>query len=68
MIRFDLQDTAGNWYYAQYSIFSVGDSSTNYTLAIGGFSGNVFDAMEYHNGRPFTTYDVDNDACPTYNC
>ena len=65
-IRFDLQDTAGTWYYAQYSNFSVGDSSTNYTLTIGGWSGNVYDAMAYHNGRQFTTYDVDNDACPTY--
>ena len=67
-IRFDLQATNGTWYYAQYSNFSVGDSSTNYTLTIGGFSGNVFDAMAYYNGRPFTTYDVDNDACPNSNC
>ena len=51
------------WYFAQYSSFSVGDSSTNYTLTIGGYSGDTgYDAMAYHNGQQFTTYDADHDG------
>ena len=70
-VRFDLQDTNGTWFYAQYSSFSVGDSSTNYTLTIGGWSGDTgHDAMAFSNGLPFTTYDADHDAysgnCASY--
>ena len=61
-VRFDLQDTDGIWYHAQYSTFSVGDSSTNYRLTIGGYSGNAGDAMDVSNSWPFSTYDVDNDG------
>ena len=61
-VRFDLQSTSGAWYHAQYSIFKVGDSSTNYKLAIGGYSGDAYDPMAYHNGHQFTTYDRDNDG------
>ena len=67
-VRFDLQITDGTWYFAQYSIFSVGDSSTNYQLTIGGYSGNAVDVMVYHNGLPFSTYDVDNDGWPYGSC
>ena len=61
-IRFDLQLLNGLWYFAQYSTFSVGDLSTNYVLQIGGYSGNLSDAMAYHNGQPFSTYDKENDS------
>ena len=63
-VRFDLQDRAdGTWHYALYSNFSVGDSSTNYTLTIGGYSGDTgYDAMAYYNGQQFTTYDADHDG------
>ncbi|XP_069101985.1 angiopoietin-related protein 7-like [Argopecten irradians] len=62
-----------SWYndskYAQYWDFSVGDETSNYQLSVSGFSGNVsIDAMETHNGHPFSTYDNDNDSaaesCP----
>ena len=66
-VRFDLKLINGSSYYAQYSSFSVG-SSTNYTLAVGGYSGNIEDAIEYHNGRQFTTYDVDNNDAYNGNC
>ena len=58
-VRFDLQSLGGTWYYAQYSSFRVGHSSTNYRLTISGFSGNTYNAMAYHNGQPFSTYDRD---------
>ena len=63
-VRFELQHRAdGIWHYAQYSSFSVGNSSTNYNLNIDGWSGDTgYDAMAYHNGRQFSTYDVDHDT------
>ncbi|VDI83116.1 Hypothetical predicted protein [Mytilus galloprovincialis] len=47
--------------YARYSTFSVGDSSTNYRLNVGGYSRNAGDSLDYHNGQAFTTKDRDND-------
>ena len=61
-IRFDLQLLNGSWYFAQYSTFSVGNISTSYVLEIGEYSGNLYDAMAYHNGQPFSTYDEENDS------
>jgi ficolin len=62
-LRMELQSKAsGLWYWAEYDTFRVGDESTQYTLTISGFSGNVGkDAMDYHNGMKFTTKDRDND-------
>ena len=37
VIRFDVF-MDGLWYYAQYTNFAVGDSSTNYTITLSGFS------------------------------
>ena len=49
-------------YYAKYSSFSVGDSASNYTLSVSGYSGNAgYDSLSYHNGMKFTTLDRDND-------
>ena len=58
-IRFDLNVVGGSSYYAQYSNFLVGSFSTAYTLTISGYSGNLADAMAWHNGRQFSTYDHD---------
>ena len=67
-VRFDLQDQNGACHYAHYSNFSVGDSSTNYTLTIGGWSGDVEDAMARSNGQQFSTFDADHDANVRVNC
>ena len=72
-VRFDLLAHDGTWYFAQYSIFSVGDLASNYQLTIRGYSGNAGDGMLYENGKQFSTYDVDNDgyvgSCASlYNC
>ena len=68
-VRFDLQGTGNTWYYAQYSSILVGDSSTNYTLTIGGVSGNIgYFGMTYHNGQQFSTYDADHDGWVGGNC
>ena len=57
----------GGLYYAQYSNFLVGNSTDKFRLAIGGFSGNMMDAMNLVSGTPFSTYDVNNGPS-TRNC
>ena len=54
-------------YYAQYSTFLVGNSTDKYKLTIGGFSGDLIDAMNSASGTLFTTYDVNNNP-PYGNC
>ena len=44
-----------------YETFKVGDATDKYRLTIGGGKGTGGDAMAYHNGEQFTTYDQDND-------
>ena len=60
-LRVDLTRFNSATAYAKYTIFSIGDSSTEYTLSIGGYTGTAKDALDYHNGMRFTTYDNDND-------
>ena len=67
-VRFDIQTVGGTWYFAQYSTFLVGDTSTNYQLTIGGYSDNGGDGMVLSNGQQFSTYDVDHDGWPQGSC
>ena len=61
-LRVDLGDFDGNTSYAQYTTFSVGDSTTEYTLTVGGYSGTAGDSLAgHHNGMKFSTRDNDND-------
>ena len=61
-LRVDLADFDGNTAYAQYSTFSVGDNTTEYTLTVGGYSGTAGDGLtSQHNGKKFSTPDNDND-------
>ncbi|XP_066296432.1 fibrinogen C domain-containing protein 1-A-like [Branchiostoma lanceolatum] len=55
----ELEDWEGNLAYAKYDTFSIGDESTDYTLNIGGYSGNAGDSMGWHNGMKFSARDVD---------
>ena len=64
----DLEDFDGNKRFAKYSTFKVKDSSTQYSLQVGGYSGNAGDSINHHNGRKFTTKDRDNDASNGSNC
>ena len=56
----ELGDFDGNTAYAKYSTFMDGDSSSNYTLTVSGYTGTAGDALTTHNGRQFTTKDRDN--------
>ncbi|XP_019355868.2 tenascin-R [Alligator mississippiensis] len=59
----DGQETA----YAYYDKFSVGDARSLYKLRIGDYNGTSGDSLTYHQGRPFSTQDRDNDVAVT-NC
>ena len=69
VLRFDIQAaTTGVRYFAQYTSFTVGDSSSNYTLTVGGYSGSfAFDALANHNNRRFMTYDNGTGTCALSN-
>ncbi|CAG2191370.1 Tenascin-R,Ryncolin-2,Angiopoietin-related protein 1,Ficolin-1-A,Fibrinogen C domain-containing protein 1-A,Angiopoietin-1,Ryncolin-1,Ficolin-2,Fibrinogen-like protein 1,Fibrinogen alpha chain,Ficolin-1,Fibrinogen-like protein A,Ficolin-1-B,Microfibril-associated glycoprotein 4,Ryncolin-3,Angiopoietin-related protein 2,Angiopoietin-4,Ryncolin-4 [Mytilus edulis] len=65
MIRFDLEDWAGNVRYAEYETFRIGDESSNYTLTLEDYDGNAGDitgdsGTAEIDGQPFSTYDRDN--------
>ena len=44
-LRIDLSDFANTKRYAKYSSFSIGDSNSKYTLAVGGYTGNAGDSF-----------------------
>ena len=68
-LRVDLGDFDGNTSYAQYTTFSVGNSTTEYTLTAGGYSGTAGESLIWqHNGIKFSTRDNDNDNWPSGNC
>ena len=66
-LRVDLADYEGNYKYAQYSFFSVGNNGTNYRLNIADYTGTAGDALAWHNGLQFSTKDRDNDPVG-WNC
>ena len=66
----DLGDFENNTAYAQYSTFRIGDSITEFTLNVGGYSGTagdglindaIYGAAHNHSGMKFSTKDNDND-------
>uniref|UniRef100_A0AAV2MQF7 Fibrinogen C-terminal domain-containing protein n=1 Tax=Knipowitschia caucasica TaxID=637954 RepID=A0AAV2MQF7_KNICA len=65
-LRVDLRDK-GETAFAHYDKFSVSEPRTRYKVHVGGYSGTAGDSMTYHHGRPFSTYDHDNDIAVT-NC
>ncbi|NXK33966.1 TENN protein, partial [Piprites chloris] len=60
-LRVDLR-TASESVYAVYDSFQVASSRERYRLAVGNYRGSAGDAMTYHNGWKFTTWDRDNDV------
>ena len=66
-LRIDLADFDGDIRVAKYQ-FQVGDSDSKYTLTVSAYSGNAGDSLTYHNGRPFSTKDRDNDGNSKGHC
>ncbi|XP_066537531.1 tenascin-N isoform X2 [Hoplias malabaricus] len=59
-VRFDV-GLGSERAYAVYDNFKLGTSKQKYKLTVGNYRGNAGDAMTYHQGRPFSTVDSDND-------
>ncbi|NXN13937.1 TENN protein, partial [Indicator maculatus] len=60
-LRVDLQ-AATESVHAVYDFFQIASSRDRYKLSVGNYRGNAGDAMTYHNGWKFTTWDRDNDV------
>ncbi|XP_076818068.1 microfibril-associated glycoprotein 4-like isoform X2 [Clavelina lepadiformis] len=60
-LRVDIEDFENNRAFAEYSSFQVGSEDSNYRLTATGYSGNAGDALQRHNGIPFSTKDRDLD-------
>ncbi|XP_009299434.1 tenascin isoform X6 [Danio rerio] len=65
-IRVDLRD-GSETVFAVYDRFYIGDPRSRYKIQIGAYSGTAGDSLTYHQNRPFSTYDSDNDIAIT-NC
>ena len=68
-LRIDMvRETDGGRFSWTYQTFRVAGATDNYRLTIGEGQGPGYDAMSYHNGQQFTTYDNDNDKHGGVNC
>ena len=67
-LRIELEDFFDNNAYVEYSNFTIGDESTNYTLNFRKYSGNAGDSLIDHANMAFTTYDQDHDTWGEGNC
>ena len=70
-MRVDYQKDKKLWYFLRYNQFSIGSTSEEYPLTVGGFTGeyeNWFDQHDMLNGMKFTALDNDNDQRNNYNC
>ncbi|XP_072589189.1 tenascin-R isoform X3 [Vulpes vulpes] len=65
-LRVDMRD-GQEAAFAYYDKFSVEDARSLYKLRLGGYNGTAGDSLSYHQGRPFSTEDRDNDVAVT-NC
>ncbi|XP_023422874.1 tenascin-R isoform X2 [Cavia porcellus] len=65
-LRVDMRD-GQEAAFAHYDKFSVEDSRSLYKLRLGSYNGTAGDSLSYHQGRPFSTQDRDNDVAVT-NC
>ncbi|XP_051867164.1 LOW QUALITY PROTEIN: tenascin-R [Pristis pectinata] len=65
-LRIDLRDGRES-VYAIYDRFYLSDARSLYRLRIGDYRGTAGDSLSYHQGRPFSTKDRDNDVAIT-NC
>ncbi|XP_061406400.1 tenascin-R-like isoform X3 [Lethenteron reissneri] len=65
-LRVDLHDGPEEA-FAFYDRFAVADAVALYRLRIGAYNGTAGDSLSYHQGRPFSAPDRDNDVAVT-NC
>ncbi|XP_004086854.1 microfibril-associated glycoprotein 4-like [Oryzias latipes] len=64
----DMEDFEGRKVFARYSSFAINAECEGYALQVSGFiNGGANDALTYHNGMKFSTFDKDQDTWPN-NC
>jgi len=71
MLRITMESFDGLRKYGTWRTFMVDDEAHKYTLTARGFRDyGIGNSLRYHSGRPFSTYDRDNDAwannCSSY--
>ncbi len=60
MLRVDLWDIYGQYWWAEYDTFFVDDEKSGYMVKFDGYHGNASDAMaSYHQNMKFSTRDND---------
>lgn len=65
----EIKDFADGYEYARYSDFVLGNEWSKYTLSkLGTHSGDAGDALKYHKGMKFSTFDRDNDEDESRHC
>jgi hypothetical protein len=67
-LRVNLIDASDQEGHAEYGIFSVAGEAEKYKVQFGGYQGTAGDALAFHNGQRFTTFDADNDLWSGGNC
>eukprot|EP00112_Aurelia_sp_Birch-Aquarium-sp1_P001839 Seg12.2 transcript_id=Seg12.2/GoldUCD/mRNA.D3Y31 product=Fibroleukin protein_id=Seg12.2/GoldUCD/D3Y31 len=67
-LRFDLKNKNGQTGYAEYNTAKIERESQQFAIKLGKFTGNIGDAMQQSNERPFSSFDKDNDALETRSC
>jgi len=60
-LRVVLTDADNNVLCADYGTFSVADEDENFRVVFDDYIGNATDALTYHSGNSFSTWDADHD-------
>jgi len=68
ILRVHVEDFDGKTGHAEYKTFEISDSTDNYKLTIGNYSGTAGDSFSPLNGNPFSTIDRDNDINNDKSC
>ncbi|KFB47920.1 AGAP011197-PA-like protein [Anopheles sinensis] len=65
----EIKDFNGNYAYARYTNFTVGNEAEQYALqSLGVYSGTAGDSLTGHKGMEFSTLDRDNDGSSGTHC
>ncbi|XP_003379621.1 putative protein scabrous [Trichinella spiralis] len=65
-LKIETIDVFGRYFVAKYANFSLGSEVNGFALHVGGYTGNLSDALSEHNGMRFSTGDRDQDASSTH--